>query len=714
MAQLLLLPVVALAILAGILAVQIRSIESSAASVDHTDLVISRTNELTRMLLDQETGVRGYLLTGHNEFLDPYRRVQREIAPQFQELQQLIQDNPLQLEQLQKLSGQQDAWREFTSRRIQAQGTPEQLVTETIASKTIMDRIRVESAQFLQTEKALRAERFARAQSHSRITHIVLPLLAILVAAFLSFFTRRVFHKIVNIQVQHEWLNTTLRGIGDAVIACDPKGCVVFMNGVAEALTGWTENQARGQSLLKVFHIISEETRAIVESPVDRVLRQGGVMAWSNNTLLVRKDGFEIAIDEGGAPNYDVHGSIIGVVMVFRDVSERRNMERALQHSEAESRAQAAELEAIMQVVPAIILIAHDTKCERVSGSLLASQLLRLPSLKYTSFGNSQQDYRVLRNGRELPAVERPLQISAATGREIQDFELTLAFKDGSSSDIFGAAVPLFDDQGAVRGAVGAFVDITDRKRTEEALRKTEKLAFAGRMAASLSHELNNPLEAVTSALYLLRRTPSMEKVQEYAKIAQEELARVSSLANQTLRLTRESSRPATLELLTLLDSVLSLFEGRFAVSGITVERQYEASASLYACDNELHQVFVNLVANALDATRDVGTKLIVRERQACDWKTQRKGIRVTVADTGQGMNADTLKHIFEPFYSTKGDTVTGLGLWITKEIVEKYCGSVRVRSSQQPHNHGTVFSIFFPFECAHQANRQTCAASTS
>ena len=163
-----------------------------------------------------------------------------------------------------------------------------------------------------------------------------------------------------------------------------------------------------------------------------------------------------------------------------------------------------AELEAIMQVVPAGIFVAHDPKCERVTKSLLTYELLRLqPGAKSSKSvaGERSRNFRAMKNGRELTLAELPLQMAAATGREIRDFELMLAFNDGSSRDMSGYAAPLFDESGAVRGAVAAFIDITDRKRAEEALRKTEKLAFAGRMAASLSHEINNPLEAVTSAL---------------------------------------------------------------------------------------------------------------------------------------------------------------------------------------------------------------------
>jgi len=706
LSRLLLLPIIALALFAGILAQQIHSLQSSATWVDHSDLVIARMNELTRLMVDEETGIRGYLLTGREEFLEPYHKADRELDSRFRELQQLVKDNPAQIERLRRLSADNVAWEEIASRQMQVGRTHEQLISDSLQGKAGMDQIRADAAQFIAEEGALRTSRSSHALFRSRTTYLLLAALVALVATLVSVFTRRTFRmlsrlyesKVAEIQAEREWLNTTLRGIGDGVIACSPDGNVVFMNPVAEKLTGWAEAEARGHRMAEVFPIVNEDTRAIVESPVDKVLRLGTIVGLANHTVLVRRDHSEIAIDDSGAPIRDAKGSLIGVVMVFRDVSERRAQDRAIQRSEAESRAQAAELRAIMEVVPALLFVAHDRKCERVTCSRLAYDFVRMPQGANISNLAHPYPFKVMRGGRELGPEEMPLFMAASTGQESRDFEATLVFSDGTSRDEVGSAIPLYDEHGKVRGAVAAFIEITERKRAEEALRKAEKLAVAGRLAASISHEINNPLAAVTNAVFLVQTASTLEKVREFAAIAQEELARVIAVTTQTLHFYRQASRPTAVVVSKLLDSVLALYERRFAASGITIERQYDGSAPLRAHDGELRQIFTSLVANAFDATRKSGMKVIVRERQSVDFRTGSRGIRITVADSGHGMDRDTLKRIFEPFFSTRGDTGTGLGLWVAKELIEKHSGCVRVRSSQGPQKHGAVFSIFFPF----------------
>ena len=725
LSQLLVVPVVTLAILTGILALEIRSLQSSAAWVDHTDQVIARMNELMRLMVDEETGIRGYLLTQREEFLQPYNLAEAEIDSRLQELQQLVKYDPAQVDRIRKISIDSAAWETFAANRLRTENTKEEIVADSISAKDRMDRIRSEADDFIKAEEALRVQRSSRALSVSRRTFIIMALLAVLAAALITISTRRLFRmlasqyqsKMDKIQAQQEWLDTTLRGIGDAVIACAADGGIVFMNGVAEKLTGWSESEARGHALPEVFNILHEQTRAIVENPVAKVLRLGTAVGLANHTVLVRPDGSEIAIDDSGAPIRDAHGTIIGVVLVFRDVSERRAIENAMHRSEAESRARAAELEAIMQVVPAVTFIAHDSKCEQMTSSLFAQKLLhQTPGANISqtlAIDEPPKTFRIMTNGKELKPDEFPVHMAAMTGREIRDFELTIAFDNGVSRDMFGNAAPLFADNGEVRGAVGAFIDITDRKRTEEALRKSEKLAVVGRLAASISHEINNPLEAVTNLLYLVQVSPSLEKVREYAAMAQEELTRVSTIATQTLRFNRQSTRRGLVEVPKILDSVLSLYSRRLSSAGIKLERQYECATPLHACDGELRQVFINLVANAFDATRTEGKKIIIRTRESVDWNSGTKGIRVTVADTGHGMDRDTLKRIFEPFFSTRGDVGTGLGLWITKKIIEKHNGCVRVRSSQRPQNHGTVVTTFFPFSVAELDEQSQSASST-
>jgi signal transduction histidine kinase len=248
-------------------------------------------------------------------------------------------------------------------------------------------------------------------------------------------------------------------------------------------------------------------------------------------------------------------------------------------------------------------------------------------------------------------------------------------------------------------GVAVFFHDITDRLKTEATLRQTEKLAATGRMAASIAHEINNPLESVTNLLYLLGGDKEMSaQGKEWVKMAESELARVSEITTHMLRFYRQSTDRTEVELGEVLGSVLVLFQGRIAQAGVRVERRLKPTRTLRAYAGELRQVFANLVGNALDASASPGGWLMLRMREGCCPRAGVEGLRVTIADTGCGMSSAVLGRLFEPFFTTKGITGTGLGLWVSLQLVRKHGGTVRVRSSNGEERHGTVFSVFFPF----------------
>ena len=236
--------------------------------------------------------------------------------------------------------------------------------------------------------------------------------------------------------------------------------------------------------------------------------------------------------------------------------------------------------------------------------------------------------------------------------------------------------------------------DITDRLKTETQLRQTEKLAATGRMAASIAHEINNPLESVTNLLYLLGTDAEMSpQSQEWVRAAESELQRVSEITTHMLRFHRQSTSRAEVDLAEILESVLVLFQGRIAQANVKVEKRFREARPLAAFAGELRQVFANLVGNSIDASGR-GCRLILGVREAGGGS----GMRVTVADTGGGMDAETKTKLFEPFYTTKGLTGTGLGLWVSHELIRKHEGTVRVRSSNAKGKSGTVFSVFLPY----------------
>jgi PAS domain S-box-containing protein len=248
---------------------------------------------------------------------------------------------------------------------------------------------------------------------------------------------------------------------------------------------------------------------------------------------------------------------------------------------------------------------------------------------------------------------------------------------------------------------VGVIVlDASDRKRSEEALRRTEKLAATGRLAASIAHEINNPLEAITNLLFLLRNFCQLENpALNYVAMAEQEAQRIAGITQQTLRFYRQSTLPARARMSELLDPVFSLSQTRLNALGIEVQREYDPEMDLFCFAGELRQVFANLVSNAIDATTGAG-RLRVRARRSLNWRDPAQaGVRFTLADTGSGMEPAVRERIFEAFFTTKELTGTGLGLWVSYEIVVKHRGLVHVRSraAAQGKSSGTVFQIFIP-----------------
>ena len=241
-------------------------------------------------------------------------------------------------------------------------------------------------------------------------------------------------------------------------------------------------------------------------------------------------------------------------------------------------------------------------------------------------------------------------------------------------------------------------VDLTIQKKSEEMLRRTEKLAVAGRLAASIAHEINNPLEAITNCLYLVGTSDLPAEARTFLELAQKELDRVAQITVQTLRFYRRSTMTAKTDLHELLGTVLTLLDSRMKRSQIEVVREFGDIPEIVVHDGEIRQVLVNLVGNAIDALPG-GGKLFLRTAVGREWATGLEGVRVTVADDGTGMSPATLKRIFEPFYSTKGITGTGLGLWVSREIVDKHRGTLRVRTRERVEGKagGTAFSMFLP-----------------
>jgi PAS domain S-box-containing protein len=471
-----------------------------------------------------------------------------------------------------------------------------------------------------------------------------------------------------------------------------------------------------------------------------------------------------------------------------------------------------AELESIMRVLPVGVAVAHDPECEFITGNAALSAMLGMKAGDNLS-KNAGAQYEVYRDGKLVSADELPVQKSARTHSSTGMTELEIHVGGNPPAFLLASASPLFDESGNVRGAVGAFFDVTERKRmedtlreraellelaseaimvrdssgairfwnsgaetlygwrrdevnglnahellatkfplakeeiataldlnghwegnvvqraktgreivvasrqalklnsafvleinrditsqlaAEEALRKSDRLAAMGKVAGIVAHEINNPLEAIMNTFYLLRRHPSLDQeARYYAQLADQELARVSHITKQTLSFYRESQRAIEVSVSELVDDVLALQQRLLQTNGISLEKRYRTKGQIQGFPAELKQVFMNLVSNAIQAMPDGGRLRVRVSRVARDGR--RSGVLIHVSDNGSGICAEDAKRLFEPFFTTKSTKGTGLGLWISRGIVQKHDGTLRFRSISRAEGGATCFQIFLP-----------------
>ncbi len=234
--------------------------------------------------------------------------------------------------------------------------------------------------------------------------------------------------------------------------------------------------------------------------------------------------------------------------------------------------------------------------------------------------------------------------------------------------------------------------------RSAITLRENQKLITIGRLAASIAHEINNPLESVINLLFLLSQERDLSpSVVNYLALAQREIERVAQISRQTLKFSRETTHPVPVRLEELLEEVLALYDRRVAEKNIRVERQYDCNEEAVVYPGEMRQVLSNLVTNAIEAL-SLNGRLRLRVRSTRSWSDSGvRGVRLSVGDNGSGISPEVQRRLGEPFFTTKGQRGTGLGLWVTRSIIQRYGGEMQLRSSVDPARHGTVFSIFLP-----------------
>jgi PAS domain S-box-containing protein len=305
--------------------------------------------------------------------------------------------------------------------------------------------------------------------------------------------------------------------------------------------------------------------------------------------------------------------------------------------------------------------------------------------------------------------VENPVAKVLESGRIMGLANHTvLQRRDGELIPIEDSAAPIYDDQNKLRGVVMVFRDVTLEKQSQSVMRKAEKLAAAGRLAATMAHEINNPLEAVGNLIYIVRHTANLsEEVQGYLAMADQELERVSHITRQTLGFYRDSSEPGPVEMRVVIESVLKIYDNKIKSKSVLLDLEIAAECpAVYGLQGEMKQLIANLVSNAADAVGHTGR---IRISMTTVQRAHGNGVELKVEDNGPGISAEHRSHIFEPFFTTKKDVGTGLGLWVSKEIAERHGGRIELSSGKDSSLGGAVFTVYLP--CDGQAEHVGGAA---
>ncbi len=456
----------------------------------------------------------------------------------------------------------------------------------------------------------------------------------------------------------------------DAIISEDLNGMVTSWNSAAERMFGYSREDVLGHSIMTL--VPPDLQREQLE--VMRRIMQGEPVEHFD-TQRLRKAGERIDVALTISPIRNSSGAIIGASQIVRDISERRRTE--------ETRMRLAAIvessdDAIISKDLDGIITSWNSGAKRIFGyeadEIVGHSVMRLIP-------------------RERHAEEPMILARLRAGQRVEHYESKRRRKDGELIDVSLTISPILDSRGKVIGASKIARDITERKRAEVALIEKEKLAATGRMAAAIAHEVNNPLESIMNLAYLLTHDPGLpDKAAYYAGLLLQEVERASEITRRTLSFYRSPTLPGEVELAQLLDSVLRSKRQSVGEKGINVETEIRGEGKVWGLAGELGQVLSNLLENAIDAVGQNGRiRIRTRDLHALN------SVVISVCDDGSGMSADTVDRMFEPFFTTKSSRGSGLGLWVTRGIVEKHNGSIRVRTNQSPRHHGTIFSVTLP-----------------
>jgi PAS domain S-box-containing protein len=665
-------------------------------------------DEVLARLVDAETGQRGYLLTGDEAYLEPYREAIKNLDQVMGQLKVLTAANPNQQEHLQALeplieNKLAELQMTIDLRKKEGLAAANRVVVEG-SGKQWMDQIRVVLGEMRKEGNDLRRIRAQEMKEVlTRTSRLVVAgnLLSVLLVLLVFAVLLRTLSKRKQAQEalakSEKWFSTTLASVGDAVIATDMNGTVTFMNSVAESLTGWTRAEATGKSMDLVFDIVNKETRRPVENPVKKVFRAGKVVGLADHTLLLSKSGKEYDIEDSAAPILTNTGEGFGVVLVFRDITEKKR-------AEAETKQQKDLLQMILGSITEGVVVA-DTDGKFLLFNSAAERFVGIGAIDATPDQWSQQYGSFRPDGVTLfPPDELPL-VRAMRGESVDAVELFIRnanVPDGRLLSITGR--PLRGEDGTLKGGVVVLHDITLQKRAEETLVRAKEEAelstkFKDQFLSTMSHELRTPLNAVLGFSDLLadeRYGPLNDRQQRYVNHIHaggkhllkliSDILDLSKIEAGRMELTREDVTVAS----GFVEVVSTLYPLAEKKSQALVQ-QVDPNLHVHADAMRFKQVLMNLVGNAIKFTPERG-RIELAARKVGD------RVKIEVRDNGPGIPAEQQQRIFEAFVrlTEKGSSTegTGLGLAITSRLVELHGSKLEIESKP---GEGTCFYFSLP-----------------
>ena len=468
-------------------------------------------------------------------------------------------------------------------------------------------------------------------------------------------------------------LEAIVRSSEDAIIAKDLDGIVTSWNPAATRVFGYQPEEMIGQSILKLIpeHLHHQEDFILGK------IRAGEQIAHLE-TERVRKDGRKIVVLLTISPVRDRQGKVIGVSKIARDITDQQQMDMTRERLAAI--VESAE-DAILSKDMNGAITSWNRAAERTFG-YTEEEMVGASILKMVPEDLHPEEFGILEKMR--------------AGERIDHYETVRLTKDGRRLNVSLTISPLRDASGEVIGASKVLRDVTQRKRMEQSLIDAEKLSASARMAASIAHEINNPLEAVLNLIYLARSTSTDAEVRGYLNTAESEVVRLSHIAKQTLGFYREQNSAAVVSMTALVDDVLKIYGAKLRDAGVTVETRFASTRTLAVRKGEMIQVISNLVTNSIYAMAPGGKLMVTTEDGTCNGG---EAVVLLIEDTGRGIPVENLQRVFEPFFTTRGSIGTGIGLWVAKQFIAGHSGTIEVESNTDPVLHGTKFRICLPFE---------------